>query len=147
MMIKNIRHTGIVVNNLELMTNFYIALGFSKFMSGKEQGEFIDSVTGLKNVNLEWVKLKSKDGNLIELLKYYSHPDKKFIDNNRNSNSHGCSHLAFTVDSAESICECIKNNGGNIINPPHLSPDNKVKVAYCHDPEGIIMEIVEECHE
>ena len=53
MMIKNIRHTGIVVNNLELMTNFYIALGFSKFVSGNEQGEFIDSVTGLKNVNLE----------------------------------------------------------------------------------------------
>ena len=106
-MIKNIRHTGIVVNDLELMTNFYLALGFNKFISGKEKGEFIDNVTGLENVNLEWVKLKSKDGNLIELLKYYSHPDKKFINTNRNSNSHGV-QSKITVDNAELICECIK---------------------------------------
>jgi len=141
-MIINIRHTGIVVNDLSLMTQFYINLGFQKFISGNEKGEFIDNVTGLNNVDLEWVKLKSQDGQLLELLKYHSHPDDN-IPNLRKSNKHGCSHIAFTVENSENFCELIKKNGGSIINKPAISLDEKVKVSYCHDPEGVLMEVVE----
>jgi len=29
------------------------------------------------------------------------------------------------------------------VNKPIASPDGKVRVAYCHDPEGVLMEMVE----
>lgn len=141
-MIKNIRHTGIVVQDLNKMASFYRSLGFVDNNHVIEEGEFIDTVTGLKNTKLEWIKMKAADGNLIELLKYHSHPkNNKF--NNSPVNKLGCSHIAFTVNNIEKACEKICYLGGSVINKPISSPDNKAKVAYCYDPEGILIEIVE----
>ena len=60
------------------------------------------------------------------------------------SNKLGCSHIAFSVDNIEITCQKIKAMGGSIVNSPALTVDKKVKVAYCHDIEGVLMEIVEE---
>ena len=96
----------------------------------------------MQNVKLEWVKLKAPDGYLLELLQYHSHPEQKEIAKQR-SNQLGCSHLAFSVDDIDTVCEKIEEIGGSIVNPSALTNDKKVKVAYCHDNEGNLMEIVE----
>jgi catechol 2,3-dioxygenase-like lactoylglutathione lyase family enzyme len=141
-MIKKIRHTGIVVRNLEKSANFYRSLGFVDDNYASEEGHFIDKVTGLSEVKLEWIKLKASDGYILELLQYKSHPETSSITNQK-SNKLGCSHLAFGVENIEKTCEIIDKLGGNIVNSPALSDDKKVKVAYCHDIEGVLMEIVE----
>ena len=51
--------------------------------------------------------------------------------------------LDALFDNIEKTCEQIKSMGGSIVNSPALSNDKKVKVAYCHDIEGVLMEIVE----
>ena len=141
-MIKAIRHTGIVVRDLEKTANFYKALGFKDSNKAIEEGKFIDQVTGLTNTKLEWIKLIAPDGYLLELLHYHSHFENEEITNQR-SNKLGCSHMAFSVENIEKTCELIKKMGGSILNPPSLTKDRKVKVAYCHDIEGVLMEIVE----
>jgi len=142
-MIVNVRHTGIVVRDIDRMAEFYRSLGFVDDNRAIEEGEFIDQVTGLKNTKLEWIKMKSPDGYLLELLQYHSHPiDEKVI--NANSNKLGCSHLAYTVKSLADTCRLIKQSGGSVVNEPAISPNSMVKVAYCHDPEGVLIEIVEE---
>ncbi len=141
-MISSIRHTGIVVRDLSKSVEFYKKLGFTDHEKAIEEGEFIDQVTGFTNVKLEWVKLKAQDGSLLELLKYHSHPLNEKISN-QDSNQLGCSHVAFTVEDIDKACTVIQNEGGSIVNPPALSKDNKVKVSYCHDLEGVLMEIVE----
>ena len=141
-MITSVRHTGIVVRDLIKTANFYRAIGFVEDNRASEQGAFIDQVTGLKNTKLEWVKLKSPDGYVLELLQYRSHLESTEITN-QESNKLGCSHIAFGVDNIEKTCEIIEKIGGSIVNPPALSDDKKVKVAYCHDVEGVLMEIVE----
>ena len=90
-MIKAVRHTGVVVRDLEKSTEFYCALGFVEDNQAIEEGDFIDTVVGLQNVKLEWVKLKAPDGYLLELLQYHSHPEQKEIAKQR-SNQLGCSH-------------------------------------------------------
>ena len=141
-MIKSIRHTGIVVRNIEEAANFYRALGFIDSNKAIEEGEFIDQVTGLKNTKLEWIKLKAADGYLLELLQYHSHLETKEVIKQR-SNKLGCSHMAFGVNNINKTCEIIKKMGGSIVNPPVIDEYKKVKVAYCHDLEGVLMEIVE----
>ena len=79
---------------------------------------------------------------MLELLKYHSHIDDKEVTSQK-PNKLGCSHIAFGVDNIEKTCEQIKSMGGSIVNSPALSNDKKVKVAYCHDIEGVLMEIVE----
>jgi predicted enzyme related to lactoylglutathione lyase len=142
-MIKAVRHTGIVVDDLDKMSNFYRALGFIDFSQAIEKGDFIDQVTGLKHANLEWVKLKAPDGYLLELLKYHSHP-KDLMEISSCANDLGCSHVAYTVENIEITCQKIVDAGGSIGNIPATSLNGRVKVAYCYDPEGVIMEIVEE---
>ena len=141
-MIKAIRHTGIVVRDLEKSTEFYRALGFVEDNRALEEGDFIDTVVGLQNTKLEWVKLKAPDGSLLELLKYHSHPKQKEIAKQK-SNQLGVSHLAFSVSNIDTICEKIEEIDGSIVNPPALANNKKVKVAYCHDNEGNLIEIVE----
>ena len=141
-MIKAVRHTGIVVRNLDESVKFYRALGFVEDNRDIEEGVFIDTVVGLQNTKLEWVKLKAADGYLMELLQYHSHPEQKSIAKQK-SNQLGCSHLAFSVHDINTVCEKIKKIGGSMVNPPALTNDKKVKVAYCHDNEGNLMEIVE----
>jgi len=142
-MIKNIRHTGIVVHNLEKMAEFYQALGFTEESRAVEEGRFIEQVVNILDVKLEWVKMRSPDGYLLELLQYHSHP-QQLNKEKAKSNELGCSHLAFTVDDIKNSCEEIEKLGGSVVNSEALSPDGKVKVAYCHDPEGVLLEIVEE---
>jgi catechol 2,3-dioxygenase-like lactoylglutathione lyase family enzyme len=141
-MIKAVRHTGIVVRDLEKSAEFYCTLGFVKDNQAIEEGAFIDAVVGLQNTKLEWVKLKAPDGYLLELLQYHSHPKHQAIAK-QESNQLGCSHLAFTVYNIDFVCGNIKKNGGSVVNKPKLTDNKKVKVAYCHDIEGNLMEIVE----
>ena len=141
-MIRSVRHTGIVVRNLKESVEFYCALGFVEDNRDVEEGVFIDTVVGLQNTKLEWVKLKALDGYILELLQYHSHPERKSITKQK-SNQLGCSHLAFSVDDIDFICEKIEEIGGSIVNLPALTNDKKVKVAYCYDNEGNLMEIVE----
>ena len=141
-MIKAVRHTGIVVRDLEKSAEFYCALGFVEDNRAIEEGDFIDTVVGFQNTKLEWVKLKASDGYLLELLQYHSHPEQNEIAKQR-SNQLGCSHLAFSVDDIDTICVKIEEIGGSVVNLPALTSDKKVKVVYCHDNEGNLMEIVE----
>jgi|SaaInlStandDraft_4_1057021.scaffolds.fasta_scaffold11666_2 catechol 2,3-dioxygenase-like lactoylglutathione lyase family enzyme len=143
-MIINIRHTAIVVSNLKNSKSFYKGLGFSEYKEKKEVGTYIDKVTGIDNVTLKWAMLKSPDGSVLELLQYFSHPDVASSNSKNPPNRLGYSHIALTVDSSDSMCDRIITLGGKVINPPHASNDGKVKVAYCYDNEGFLIELVEE---
>lgn len=142
-MILNKRHTGLVVRDLERALAFYEALGLKVWKREEEYGGFIDTVVGIAGVRIEWAKLQAPDGSLVELLEYRSHPDDEPL-RNAHSNRLGCSHIAFTVDDLAHTCQAIGRLGGSVVNPPATAPNGKVRVAYCHDLDGILMELVEE---
>ena len=142
-MIRNIRHTGLVVRDLERSLAFYQALGFQVWKREVETGPFIETVVGIPDVKLEWAKLRAPDGSLMELLQYHSHPERRPVETSP-SNRLGCSHIAFTIDDLVATCALIARLGGSMVNPPAEAPDGRMRVAYCHDPDGILMELVEE---
>jgi len=143
-MVLNTRHTGIVVRNLDAAIKFYRGLGMDLVSRMTEQGEYIDTLVGLSNTRLEWAKLKLPDNSLLELLQYHSHPVLNGDMVLQESNRLGCSHIAFTVKDMNQTISYIVGNGGSIKNNYQISPDGKVKVLYCYDLEGNILEIVEE---
>ncbi len=142
-LITKTRHVGLVVRDLNLALKFYEGLGFDLWKRELEEGLFIEKVVGISNVRVETAKLKAPDESMLELLQYHSHPmDAPLV--NSPSNQLGCSHIAFTVQSIEDTCALIRKLGGSIVNSPALAPGNKVKVAYAHDRDGILLELVEE---
>ncbi len=140
-MIKNIRHTGIVVDNLEASLYFYRdLLGFQIEKQMKESGEYIDNISSLRNINVTTVKMASPDGQMIELLHYHSHPRER---RSREICDIGITHVAFTVEDLNNEYDKLKAEGIPFNAPPQLSPDGYAKVTFCTAPEGTLIELVE----
>lgn len=140
-MIKDIRHTGIVVIDLETSLFFYRdLLGFKIVKQMEETGDYIDNISSLRNVKVTTVKLTSPSGQMMELLKYHSHSEEQ---NMRRICEIGISHIAFTVDDLDVEYEKLKDNGVQFNAPPQLSPDGYAKVTFCRAPEGTFIELVE----
>ena len=137
------RHAGIVVTDLARSLRFYRdILGFAPWREAVEAGPFIDAVVGIKGAKLPWAKLKAPGGGAIELLQSRSHP--RSARKPVRSNDIGASHVAVTVRDATALCRKLRRLGYAVNDLPKLSPDGKAKVAYVHDPDGTIVEIVQE---
>jgi len=140
-MINDIRHTGIVVADLETSLHFYRdLLGFRIAKQMEETGMYIDAVLSLHNVKVTTVKLVSPSGQMIELLKYQSHPAERTV---REICEIGISHIAFTVGNLDVEYKKLKDQGIPFNSPPQVSPDGYAKVAFCRAPEGTFIELVE----
>ena len=142
-MIKKIRHTGIVVSNLYASLEFYRdVLGFEVKKDKIEKGKYIDLFLGLKDVRVRTVKLALDNEDMIELLYFYG-PHKK--DGRAiEINNIGCTHIALTVDNIQESYDILIEEGIEFNNPPAKSHDGKAMVAFCRDPDGTFVELVEE---
>lgn len=140
---KSIRHFGIVVNDLEKSLHFYRdLLGLKIQREMMEEGEFIDNISALQKVKVKTIKMSADSGSLVELLWYKSHPRKPNLK--KEICEIGASHLAFTVDNLDYEYKRLKENGVKFNCPPQISPDGKAKVTFCRDPDGTLIELVEE---
>ncbi|MBN2570158.1 MAG: VOC family protein [Deltaproteobacteria bacterium] len=140
-MIRDVRHTGVVVADLEASLHFYRdLLGFRIVKQMEETGKYIDTVLSLRDVEVTTVKLSSPSGQMIELLKYHSHPAVQTV---REICEIGISHIALTVDNLDVEYKKLKDQGIRFNSPPQVSPDGYAKVAFCRAPEGTFVELVE----
>ena len=140
-MIKDVRHVGIVVNNMDASLKFYKDLLGLKIKSlVEEEGEFLDNMLAHKNVKNKVAKLYAGNGNaLVELIDSKSFANKK----DRNFFTIGASHFAFTVDNLQETYEYLLKNNVKFTAPPQLTPDGYAKVTFCEDPDGTPIELVE----
>jgi catechol 2,3-dioxygenase-like lactoylglutathione lyase family enzyme len=141
-MIIAIRHTGLVVRDLERALHFWCeVLGFKVVKQMDESGPHIDALMGLRDVRVTTAKLAAPDGNLIELLHFHSHPDQPRW--NGTPYSTGFTHVALTVVDLDQVILKLSNEGVSFPAPPQLSPDGFVKVIYCKGPEDVLLELVQ----
>ena len=142
-MIKALRHVGLVVNDLNSSLNFWCEiLGFKIVKRLEEKGKALDTMLGLKNVNVTTVKLAAPDGGILELLRFNSHPSSCNWSGNQYST--GLTHIALTVQDIEDAYKRLKQAGVTFPAKPQLSADGKVKAIYAKGPEGIFIELVED---
>lgn len=106
----------------------------------RESGRCLDSITGLKKVNVLTVKLAADRG-VIELLYFYSHKVHK--RSRREIFERGLSHIAFTVKDIQKEYDRLLRAGVKFNAPPQVSADRRAKVTFCRDPEGTFIELVE----
>ena len=141
-MIKALRHTGVVVTDMEKSLCFYRDLLGMKVILDREQGgEYLDRLIGHRDLRMRLVMLQAPDGNKVELFEFYSHPKK--APEAVETSDIGCSHVAFSVDDVDDLYERLSKEGIRFNYRPQVSPDGYAKVAYCHDPDGTIIELVQ----
>ena len=83
-----------------------------------------------------------ENGDMVELLHYDSHPEEP--DMTRKITQIGCSHIALTVNNLDETYNMLRENDVKFNSPPQHSPDGFAKVTFCKDPDGSLVELVEE---
>ena len=139
-----IRHIGVTVSDLERALEFYVdILGFKVHKKADEFGECLDNFSSLKDVRVTTVKMLDDNQNMLELLHYQSHPEKPYNNMARRISEIGCSHFALTVEDLDNLYKKLVEYGIEFNYPVQTSPDGKVKIAFCRDPDGTLIEMVE----
>ena len=142
MTVACIRHTGIVVSRMEKSLRFYRdLLGMEVWEDFEGSGPFIESLTAVPGARIWMIKLRSKQGGSIELLQYLNCPQE--VPPRVRACDVGCNHVALEVDDIDMLHGKLCKEGIEFHAPPAASPTGRFKVAYCRDPEGVMLELVE----
>lgn len=158
-MFQGLRHTGIVVKDMDKALTFYRDLmGLSLVVDCVEEGPYIANLTGVDKARIRIVKLLVKAGTggerisaqtkmrvghdgMIELLQFLS--PRVSERSSEITIKMGISHLAFAVENVDKLYEDWIRNGITFNHAPQISPDRVAKVVYCHDPDGTSIELVQ----
>ena len=138
MVLTTFRHVGLVVRDIETCKAFYKALGFDVLVDRDESSDFIHNLLGIETKSLRLVKLgRSPADAFIELLAFDTHVNSA----QRPLNGVGITHFALTVENVDSFYD--EHRGRcSFLTEPRVSPDGRVKVVFCRDPEGNVIEVV-----
>jgi catechol 2,3-dioxygenase-like lactoylglutathione lyase family enzyme len=125
-------HVGISVGDLDAAVAWYErALGL--------ETEFPFAIPGLRGA-----MLKSADGYRVELLERAdsangltgAQPNEALL-------TRGYGHFAIAVDDLDSCYERLLADGADGVWDPRPSPEPGVRMAFVHDPEGNLIELLE----
>jgi catechol 2,3-dioxygenase-like lactoylglutathione lyase family enzyme len=137
-------HTGITVSNLERSLAFWRdVLGFELSHRPHQTGELASEITGVAGAEISIAVLKGY-GHKIELLEYLAPADRKRID--LRPCDVGSVHVAFTVDSLDTILGAISASGWKAAGRPQtitVGPNTGKRVVYVRDPDGTTIEFME----
>jgi catechol 2,3-dioxygenase-like lactoylglutathione lyase family enzyme len=140
----SIRHTGIVVKDLDAWLDFLIEeLNFKIWIDQIEKGEFISNLLGIKNTEVRTIKLRDSNSGIIELLKFNHPVHSEARTDSTLPNSLGITHIALQVDSVVQLEEKLNRKGYKSISPAAISTDKAARVCYVWGPEMVLFELVE----
>ena len=139
------RHVGIVVRDLDRSQKFYEKyFNFKVKRKMNEGGIFLETLLRAKNIKAKTTKMSDATKEVcLELLYFYK--NKNFKQNKRIPNvwDFGPTHFAITVKNLDKKYLLMKKNKIKFVNKPIISVDGKAKVAFCKDPDGVLLELVE----
>jgi len=135
------RHAGIITNNISKSVYFYHnILGLEIIQDFIDSSDYINEITGLTNATAHFVKLKTQDGAVIELLEYPTH---KTDPVNVSIINVGVLHIALRVADSEIAYNHLNKLGVKTLSKPVLSSEGIAKVFFCLDPDNVRVELVE----
>lgn len=150
-MIRAVDHINIVVSDLNRSVLFYTELlGFREVKRAYLNGDWIESIVGLKDVRAQVVYIVAPAGEpRLELLHYESPTGQSILENSV-ANTIGLRHIAFQVDNIEHEVKRLKDAGVTPLSKPIVVPTTVVEhdigkktLCYFHDPDGTLLELSE----
>ncbi len=139
------RHVGIVVKNIETSSIFYKKFfDFKPEIEMNEGGKYLDLLWGQKNATIKTLKLSDSSNNIsLELIEVFSIDGPSSDIKNHKIYDIGITHFALTVKNIEKLYVQMRKENIEFVNKPIITLDKKAKVAFCKDPNGCFIELVE----
>jgi catechol 2,3-dioxygenase-like lactoylglutathione lyase family enzyme len=142
-MIQQIDHINIVVSDLEGTTRFFLDLGFEKMAASGLSGRQMSTVTGLADIEAEYVALRLPGADThLELIQYFSPPGGKDSELCM-ANRLGFRHLAFSVDDIEAVVQMLKAKDVEFLSDIQTWKQTGKKLVYFYGPDDILLELAQ----
>ena len=150
-MIHAVDHINLVVSDLKRSVEFYTELlGFKEIKRAHLEGEWIESIIGLKDVRANVVYIVAPAGEpRLELLCFDS-PCGEAIPANSLANTPGLRHIALRVEDIHATVKSLTEAGVKIVGEPVAVPTDVIThdaghkvLCYFLDPDGTLLELAE----
>jgi catechol 2,3-dioxygenase-like lactoylglutathione lyase family enzyme len=142
MAIQRMDHVGVVVDDLEAATEFFVELGLVVQGRASLEGGSVDRVVGLEGVRSEIVMMETPDGDgRLELTKFRS-PRNQDGDRHAPANTPGIRHVSFVVEGIDAMVAGLRARGAELVGELVRYQDI-YRLCYVRGPERIIVELAE----
>ena len=142
MTVQRMDHVGIVVDDLEAATEFFVELGLEPQGGGSVEGRWVDGIVGLEGVRVEFAMMETPDGHgRLELIKFHS-PSHEGDRRRAPPNTPGIRHIAFVVEDIDAVLAGLRARGAELVGELERYGDI-YRLCYVRGPEGIIIELAE----
>lgn len=140
--IRRFDHIGVTVADLDLVTDFFVALGLEVEGRMFVEGEFLDTVCGIPDSRTEIVMLKPPDaGTRLELARFVR-PDSVPGSPDAMANELGLRNVAFEVDDLQSAVDWASAEGYGLVGGIG-EYEGEWRMAYIRGPEGLIVSLAQ----
>lgn len=136
-------HIGITVADLDLVTAFFIGLGLhvEGRVDGME-GEFLETVCGVKDSRTNIVMLKSEDSSVGIELSSFEKPAHEPGNPHAMANELGLRSIAFEVDDLQEMLAGLEAQGYGLVGGVG-EYEGVWKMAYVRGPEGLTVALAQ----
>lgn len=142
MTVKRMDNVLIVVDDLEAVKAFFLALGLALEGEATVEGPMVGKLIGLDNVRATLAMLRTPDGQGIELDKFHTPDPIRFGPVDAPVNALGFRRVMFSVDDIGAILSRMRAHGAEIIG--EMQYGDAYRLAYIRGPEGIIVALAEQ---
>jgi catechol 2,3-dioxygenase-like lactoylglutathione lyase family enzyme len=140
--VKTFDHVGITVDDLDLVTAFFVTLGLEIEGRAVLEGEFIDTVTGIPDSRAEMVGLRAPGGGTWIEVSSFVRPASQPGSPAAMANELGIRNVAFEVDDLQAAVDAVAADGYGLVGGIGQHEDSW-KMAYVRGPEGIVVALAE----
>jgi len=143
MSLQRMDHVGVVVDDLEAATAFFVELGMELEGEAAVEGRWVDRVVGLDDVRVDIAMVRTPDGyGRLELTKFHT-PAAVGAEPNAPANTLGIRRIMFAVDDIEDVLARLHTQGAELVGELEQYEDS-YRLCYVRGPEGIIVALAEQ---
>ncbi len=140
--IRHFDHVGITVADLDMVTGFFVRLGFETEGRTVLEGEFLDTVVGLPDSRTEMVLLRLPDAGTGLELASFIRPNHEPGSPLAMANELGLRSVAFEVDDLQGLLDQLAADGYHPVGGVG-EYEGVWSMASVRGPEGIIVSLAQ----
>ncbi|TFV66225.1 UNVERIFIED_ORG: VOC family protein [Bacillus sp. AZ43] len=141
-LLRSFDHVGITVGDLDTVTAFFVGLGLE--IEGRTilEGQFLDTVVGMRNARTEVVVLRPPDGGTGLELSRFLRPDHRTGSPDPAPNELGLRNVTFEVADLPAVLDSLASDGYHVVGGVG-EYEGSWRMASVRGPEGLLVNLAQ----